>query len=137
MYGLDYVSPMERASEDEVVIRGKLLEAGIEFSLVDESTSFVDNYEGEDDPGIGRRLGQSVEVLERPAHMLMVGSSPLKYNVELLDMRSASWTFHHAVRNAVNKPRNHELSTALHKSDNCSQVKLFWYQSVKDVCVVY
>ena len=50
----DGVDAVEGAGEDEVVVAVELLQAGGEGAVVDEAAGFVDDEEGEDDPGTRR-----------------------------------------------------------------------------------
>ena len=49
----DGVDAVEGSGEDEIVVAVELLQAGCERSVVDEAAGFVDDEEGEDDPGEG------------------------------------------------------------------------------------
>jgi len=45
------VHAVEGAGEDEQVVGTELVEAGVEIAVVDQAAGFVDDEEGEDDPG--------------------------------------------------------------------------------------
>ena len=48
----DGVDAVEGAGEDEVIVAVELLQARGEGAVVDEAAGFVDDEEGEDDPGV-------------------------------------------------------------------------------------
>lgn len=45
---------MEGTSQNKVVVRGQLAQAGLEFALVDQTAGFVDDDEGVHGPGENR-----------------------------------------------------------------------------------
>lgn len=44
------VHAVEGAGEDEVVVGGQLGKTGVELAVVNQTTGFGDDHEGEDDP---------------------------------------------------------------------------------------
>ena len=59
--------PMKGACEDEVVVRGQFLEPGLELSVVDETTSLVDDDERKDRPILFESLVSSGKKLDGEA----------------------------------------------------------------------
>ena len=47
--------PMKRPGQDQIVIYGEFVEGGVEVALKNEAASFINDYEGVDDPVGGQQ----------------------------------------------------------------------------------